>query len=80
MTAAMPVLPLTVDEVLTTTRSVRRRLDLSRPVARPVIEEYGLTPLSLEEAVQELTAAWLRAMAPPRHRRTTPVTSKRAAG
>jgi hypothetical protein len=49
-------------------------------VSRPLIEEYGLTPLSLEEAVQELTAAWLRAMAPPRHRRATPVTSKRAAG
>lgn len=33
------VLPLTVDEVLTTTRSVRRRLDLTRPVERTVIEE-----------------------------------------
>lgn len=28
-----------VDEVLTTTRAVRRRLDLTRPVPRPVIEE-----------------------------------------
>lgn len=33
------VLNLTVDEVLTTTRNVRKRLDLSRPVARSVIEE-----------------------------------------
>ena len=34
-----PVLPLSADEVLTTTRSVRKRLDLSRPVERSVIEE-----------------------------------------
>lgn len=32
-------LNLTPDELLTTTRSVRRRLDLSRPVERSVIEE-----------------------------------------
>jgi hypothetical protein len=28
----MPVLDLSIDALLTTTRSVRRRLDLSRPV------------------------------------------------
>jgi len=33
------VLTLTPDELLTTTRSVRRRLDLSRPVPRAVVEE-----------------------------------------
>jgi nitroreductase len=33
------VLPLAPDELLSTTRSVRRRLDLSRPVEREVIEE-----------------------------------------
>lgn len=32
-------LGLTTDEVLTTTRSVRKRLDLERPVARDVVEE-----------------------------------------
>ncbi len=32
-------LPLTPDELLTTTRAVRRRLDLSRPVEREVLEE-----------------------------------------
>jgi nitroreductase len=32
-------LNLSVDEVLTTTRTVRKRLDLSKPVPRPVIEE-----------------------------------------
>ena len=35
----MPTLPLTADEVLMTTRSVRKRLDLSRPVEREVLEE-----------------------------------------
>ncbi|MCC7368579.1 MAG: nitroreductase family protein [Chloroflexi bacterium] len=34
-----PRLSLTPDEVLTTTRSVRKRLDLTRPVERSVIEE-----------------------------------------
>lgn len=32
-------LDLTADEVLTTTRSVRKRLDLDRPVSREVVEE-----------------------------------------
>ena len=35
----MRALNLTPDELLTTTRAVRRRLDLSRPVEREVIEE-----------------------------------------
>jgi nitroreductase len=34
-----PLLPLTLDELLTTTRAVRKRLDLSRPVGREVILE-----------------------------------------
>lgn len=34
-----PVLPLSIDELLTTTRAVRRRLDLDRPVERSVVEE-----------------------------------------
>lgn len=38
-TSAHPQLALTPDEVLTTTRSVRKRLDLTRPVERSVIEE-----------------------------------------
>ena len=32
-------LDLTVDEVLSTTRAVRRRLDVTRPVPRAVLEE-----------------------------------------
>ncbi|HEY7347804.1 MAG TPA: nitroreductase family protein [Ktedonobacterales bacterium] len=35
----MPLLGLTADEVLTTTRSVRKRLDFSRPVEPEVIRE-----------------------------------------
>ena len=33
------LLPLTPDELLTTTRAVRKRLDLARPVERRIIEE-----------------------------------------
>src|SRR4029078_10251162 len=35
----MALLDLTPDELLTTTRAVRKRLDLKRPVEREVIEE-----------------------------------------
>jgi hypothetical protein len=36
----MPItVPLTTDELLTTTRAVRRRLDLTRLVPRSLIEE-----------------------------------------
>ena len=33
------ILDLSIDELLTTTRTVRKRLDLERPVDRRVIEE-----------------------------------------
>src|SRR5205823_7315510 len=36
---AMPTLPLSPDELLTTTRAVRKRLDLGRPVARELLLE-----------------------------------------
>jgi nitroreductase len=35
----MPILDLSIDELLTTTRSVRKRLDLERPVEAEVIRE-----------------------------------------
>ena len=35
----MPTLPLSTDELLATTRAVRRHLDLRRPVERRVLEE-----------------------------------------
>ncbi len=39
MSSPSPVLPLSPDELLSTTRAVRKRLDLERPVSREVIEE-----------------------------------------
>ncbi len=47
----MPILDLSIDTVLTTTRSVRKRLDLSRPVEPEVIREC------LELALQAPTAS-----------------------
>jgi nitroreductase len=38
-TSGHPLLPLSADQLLSTTRAVRKRLDLSRPVERSVIEE-----------------------------------------
>ena len=38
-TSGHPQLPLSADQLLTTTRAVRKRLDISRPVERGVIEE-----------------------------------------
>src|SRR5437667_5875519 len=38
-TPIMPILDLSFDEVLTTTRAVRKRLDLTRPVEAQVIRE-----------------------------------------
>src|SRR2546430_7934235 len=37
--AIMPGVPLTTDELLTTTRSVRKRLDLTRPVPLGLVQE-----------------------------------------
>jgi len=39
------LLPLTADELLTTTRGVRKRLDFSRPVSRDVLRECVATAL-----------------------------------
>src|ERR1051325_10917875 len=38
-TSGHPQLPLSADQLLSTTRAVRKRLDLRRPVERSVIEE-----------------------------------------
>src|SRR3954469_1090581 len=38
-TSGHPQLPLTADQLLTSTRAVRKRLDLTRPVENSVIEE-----------------------------------------
>lgn len=51
-TRSAQLLPLTLDELLTTTRAVRKRLDLERPVDRSVVEEC------LQIAVQAPTASY----------------------
>ena len=51
----MTVLPLTADELLTTTRSVRKRLDLTRPVPMDLITEC------LDISLQHRAAATSRA-------------------
>ena len=38
-TSGHPLLPLSADQLLTTTRAVRKRLDLTRPVPRTTVEE-----------------------------------------
>lgn len=50
------VLDLTPDELLTTTRSVRKRLDLERPVERSVIEEC--IDLALQAPTGSNTQGW----------------------
>lgn len=44
-------------------------------VSRPALEEYGLLNVSLDEAANEFTDAWLRAMAPPRRYHTAEETA-----
>jgi nitroreductase len=46
----VPTLPLSPDDLLSTTRAVRRRLDLTRPVGREVIEECLLLALQAPTA------------------------------
>ncbi|MUL81192.1 MULTISPECIES: nitroreductase family protein [unclassified Mycolicibacterium] len=53
---AEPTLSLTVDELLTTTRSVRKRLDLEKPVPREVIMEC--LDLALQAPTGSNTQGW----------------------
>ena len=53
-------LDLTLDELLTTTRAVRKRLDLDRPVERHVLEEcieIGMQAPSARPACSGITMA-----------------------
>ncbi len=56
MLAGMERLDLTPDELLTTTRSVRKRLDLERPVERAVIEEC--LEIALQAPTGSNTQGW----------------------
>ena len=50
---------LTPDEVLTTTRAVRKRLDLSRPVPRPLVEECLAIALQAPNGSNLNTWRWI---------------------
>ena len=56
MTMGARTLPLTPDELLTTTRAVRKRLDLSRPVERAVIEDR--IRIAQQAPTGSLTQTW----------------------
>lgn len=49
-------------------------------VSRPMLEQYGMLNLSLDDAVQALTEGWLRAMAPPRRRSGSDSVAAKPAG
>ncbi|MDP9219920.1 MAG: nitroreductase family protein [Actinomycetota bacterium] len=56
---AMPMLPLTPDELLTTTRSVRKRLDFDRPVPLELIRECLEIALQAPSGSNRQTWAWV---------------------
>lgn len=56
---AMDALNLTTDELLTTTRAVRRRLDLNRPVGRDVVEECLNLALQAPNGSNRQTWNWI---------------------
>lgn len=60
----MTVLPLTPDELLTTTRSVRKRLDLTRPVPMDLITECLQIALQSPSAGNSQGWHWLVITAP----------------
>lgn len=55
----MPAIDLTVDDVLSTTRNVRKRLDLERPVEREVIEECLDLALQAPNGSNQQTWEWM---------------------
>ena len=52
-------LDLDIDEVLTTTRAVRRRLDLERPVSREVVEECLRLAFQAPNGANEQDWVWV---------------------
>lgn len=55
----MEQLPLSPDELLTTTRAVRKRLDLTRPVERSVVEECLQIALQAPNGSNRQTWNWV---------------------
>jgi nitroreductase len=58
------LLPLSPDELLTTTRAVRKRLDLSRPVDRQVIEDCIAIALQAPSGSNRQAWQWIAVDAP----------------
>jgi nitroreductase len=58
------LLPLSPDELLTTTRAVRKRLDLTRPVERKVIEECIAIGMQAPSGSNRQAWQWLPVDAP----------------
>jgi nitroreductase len=55
----VPTLPLTPDELLTTTRAVRKRLDLNRPVPEALVRECLEIALQAPSGSNRQTWQWL---------------------
>jgi nitroreductase len=53
------LLPLDPDQLLTTTRAVRKRLDLTRPVERPVVEECIAIAMQAPSGSNRQTWQWV---------------------
>jgi len=58
------LLPLSPDELLTTTRAVRKRLDLSRPVERQVVEDCIAIALQAPSGSNRQAWQWVAVDAP----------------
>ena len=67
-------LDLTNDELLTTTRTVRKRLDCERPVEHDVIEDCVRIAMQTPSGANQ--QGWHRPSAVARRRRGSPTTSK----
>ncbi len=61
----MPALALSIDDLLTTTRNVRRRLDLERPVPRELVEECLDLALQAPNGSNQQSWEWLVVDDPP---------------
>jgi nitroreductase len=67
--SSFPTLGLDTDAVLTTTRAVRRRLDLARPVERPLVEECLRLAFQAPNGANDQTWGWVLVDDPDTRRR-----------
>ena len=57
--ASNEILALTPDELLTTTRTIRKRMDFERPVSRDVIEECLTLAMQAPNGSNMQSCEWL---------------------